>query len=210
MQDDSGLKRLLGFSWVYASFQSLVGATRGAKWVCDHFWRARPGQKVVDIGCGPGNTAHLLPDGVQYVGFDVSAHYIDHARRTFANDPNKTFLEGVAEDFLIQLPVQMQNADLVIMNGLLHHLNDEEALTALRLAHESLSPNGRLVCLEGCFLVSQAPMAHWLLKHDRGQNVRTESDWKALISKVFDNFDTYIATGLLRIPYTQIIIEAAR
>lgn len=208
MQDDSGLKRLLGFSWVYAGFQSLVGATRGAKWVSDHFWRAQRGQKVVDIGCGPGNTAHLLPNGVQYVGFDVSTRYIDHARKTFANDPDKAFLVGIAEDFVQQLPVQMQNADLVIMNGLLHHLSDEEALTALKLARKSLSPNGRLVCLEGCFLVSQAPMAHWLLKQDRGRNVRSESEWKALVSKVFDNFDTYIATGLLRIPYTQVIIEA--
>jgi len=210
MQDESGLKRLLGFSWVYASFQSVVGATRGAKWVSNHFWQIQPGQKVVDIGCGPGNTAHLLPNGVRYVGFDISTPYIDHARKAFASDPDKTFIVGIAEDFLVQLPAQMQNADLVIMNGLLHHLNDEEALTALKLAHESLSPNGRLVCLEGCFLVSQAPMAHWMLKHDRGQNVRSESEWKTLVSMVFNNFDTHIATGLLRIPYTQVIIEARR
>lgn len=210
MQDDSGLKRLLGFSWVYASFQSLVGAARGAKWVSDHFWRAQPGQKVVDIGCGPGNTVHLLPNGVRYVGFDVSTQYIDHACKTFASDPNKTFIVGVPEDFVVQLPAQMQNADLVIMNGLLHHLNDEEALTALKLAHKSLSPNGRLVCLEACFLASQAPMARWVLKQDRGQNVRTESEWKALVAQVFGKFETHILTGLLRIPYTQIIIEATR
>lgn len=208
MQDDSGLKRLLGFSWIYAGFQSLVGATRGAKWVSEHFWRAQPGQKVVDIGCGPGNTAHLLPDGVQYVGFDVSEHYIEHAREVFANDPNKSFIVGVAEDFVAQPPAQMLNADLVIMNGLLHHLDDNEALVALKLARAVLSPQGRLVCLEGCFLASQAPLARWILQQDRGQNVRSESAWKSLVSQIFLNFDTHILTGLLRIPYTQIIIEA--
>ncbi|MGC1547378.1 MAG: class I SAM-dependent methyltransferase [Rhodanobacter sp.] len=210
MQDDTGIKRILTLSWVYSLFQNLVGATKGAEWVSDNFWRAQPGHKAVDIGCGPGNTAHLLPKGVHYVGFDVSEKYIGHARETFAHDPDKTFIVGVAEDFVANLPPQMQNADLVIMNGLLHHLDDGEALTALRLARESLSPDGRLVCLEACFLISQAPIAHWVLKQDRGQNVRSEPEWKALVAQVFGNFETYILTGLLRIPYTQMIIEARR
>ena len=210
MQDDSGLKRLLGFSWIYAGFQRLVGATRGARWVAENFWRAQEGQKVVDIGCGPGNTAHLLPGGVKYVGFDVSDRYIEHARRKFANDHSKSLIVGIAEDFAAAPPDQMQNADLVIMNGLLHHLGDDQALSALRLARATLAPHGRLVCLEGCFLISQAPLARWILKQDRGQNVRSEQDWKRLISSVFDNFETHIVTGLLRIPYTQVIIEAQR
>ena len=210
MQDDSGIKSIFTFSWAYTLFQNLVGATKGAKWVSDNFWRAVPGQKVVDIGCGPANTVHLLQKGVQYVGFDVSEKYIAHAREIFARDPNRTFVVGVAEDFVADLPPQMQNADLVIMNGLLHHLDDADALTALKLARESLSSSGRLVCLEACFLVRQSILASWVLKQDRGQNVRSEPEWKALIAQVFVNFETYIVTGLLRIPYTQIIVEARR
>jgi len=150
---------------------------------------------------------HLLPAGVKYVGFDVSDEYISSARARYASDPDKIFLVGVAEDFVSHLPVQMQGADLVVINGLLHHLDDDEALTALRLARESLAPDGRLICLEGCFLLNQSPLAHWVLKQDRGQNVRTEPEWKALVAKVFEKFDTYILTGLLRIPYTLIVIE---
>jgi SAM-dependent methyltransferase len=210
MQDDRGIKRIFTLSWAYTLFQNLVGATKGAKWVSDHFWRVQDGQKVVDIGCGPANTVHILPAGVRYVGFDVSEKYIGHAREKFSGDPNKIFLVGVAEDFVTDLPPQMQGADLVIMNGLLHHLDDDEALTALRLARVALAPHGRLVCLEACFLLSQAPFAHWMLKQDRGQNVRSEPEWKALIAQVFGKFETNILTGLLRIPYTQIVIEAWR
>lgn len=210
MQDDTGIKRLFTLSWAYALFQDMVGATKGAKWVSDHFWRVQPGQKVVDIGCGPANTVHILPAGARYVGFDVSEKYIGHARQKFSGDPNKAFLVGVAEDFVANLPREMQDADLVIINGVLHHLDDDEALTALKLAREALAPNGRLVCLEACFLISQAPLARWMLKQDRGQNVRTEPEWKALVAQVFDKFETSILTGLLRIPYTQIIIEAKR
>lgn len=208
MQDDTGIKRIFTLSWAYSLFQNLVGATKGAEWVSTNFWRAKPGDKVVDIGCGPGNTAHLLQAGVNYVGFDVSDKYISHAREEFAQDSQKTFIVGVAEDFVTDLPIQMQNADLVIMNGLLHHLDDNEALTALKLARKSLKPGGRLICLEACFLISQAPLAHWVLRQDRGQNVRSEPEWKALVGQIFSQFDTYILTGLLRIPYTQIVIEA--
>lgn len=208
MQDNSGLKRLLGLSWIYASFQSAVGGTRGIKWIAENFWRAKAGQRVIDIGCGPGNTAHLLPPDVHYVGFDISEPYIESARKKFHLDSNKLFIVGVAEDFLLDPPAQMKNADLVIMNGLLHHLDDDSALTALRLARAALAPNGRLVCLEGCYLINQAPIARWILQQDRGQNVRSEHDWKKLVANVFDDFETHILTGLLRIPYTHIVIEA--
>lgn len=210
MQDDSGIKRIFTFSWAYTLFQNLVGATRGARWVSETFWRAQPGQKIVDIGCGPGNTVHLLPAGVHYVGFDVSKKYIGHAQEKFASDPNKTFIVGVAEDFLADPPAPMLDADLVIINGLLHHLDDDEALTALRLARAALAPGGRMVCLEACFLIRQAALAHWVLKQDRGRNVRSEQEWKALLAQVFETCETSILTGLLHIPYTHIVIEARR
>lgn len=210
MQDDRGIKRIFTLSWAYTLFQRLVGAANARQWVSEHFWRAQPGQKIVDIGCGPGSTVHLLPAGVKYVGFDVSEEYIADVRSRYADDPDKTFLVGVAEDFVEHPPAQMQDADLVIISGLLHHLDDGEALTALKLARSALAPDGRLVCMEGCFLLSQSPLARWVLKQDRGQNVRTEPEWKALVAKVFERSETYILTGLLRIPYTLIVIETRR
>lgn len=208
MQDDSGIKQILTHPRVYNAYQNLVGATRGRKWVSEHFWRVHAGQRVVDIGCGPGNSIQHLPAGVEYVGFDVSDRYIRHAREAFADDPDKTFIVGSAEDFLLDLPEPMCNADLVILSGLLHHLGDPEALTALRLAKKALSPHGRMVSLDGCFLVKQARLAYWLVSQDRGRNVRSEPEWKALAGQVFERFDTYILTGLDRTPYTYILIEA--
>jgi len=210
VQDDHGIKRIFTFSWAYNLFQDLVGATKARKWVSERFWRVRVGQKVVDIGCGPASTVHLLPAGVKYVGFDISEEYISSARTKFEGDPDKVFLVGMAEDYIDHLPEQMQDADLVVINGLLHHLDDNEALTALKLARASLAPEGKLVCLEASFLVSQATMARWVLKQDRGKNVRTEPEWKALVSQVFEKSESYILTGLLRIPYTLIVIEARR
>ncbi|MGH8213287.1 MAG: class I SAM-dependent methyltransferase, partial [Rhodanobacteraceae bacterium] len=134
MQDDNGLKRLLTLSWVYKAFQIAVGARQSKDWIARRFWRIAPGEKVVDIGCGPGNAIRHLPAGVKYVGFDISEAYIADAHARFGDDPDKAFLVGTAETFIADMPAPMQNADLVIINGLLHHLDDDEALAALNLA----------------------------------------------------------------------------
>lgn len=209
MQKDTGIRSLLSRPWIYNIYQDVVGATSARQWVSNRFWRARPGQRVVDIGCGPGNLVQHLPAGVKYVGFDVSEEYIGHARHAFENDPDKTFVVGSAEDFIIDLPEPMRNADLVVMGGLLHHLDDGEALTALRLARAALAPHGHLVALEGTFLVRQSRLSRWFVGLDRGRNVRNEPEWKALTGKVFDHFETFILTGLDRTPYTYIVIEAS-
>jgi hypothetical protein len=80
----------------------------------------------------------------------------------------------------------------------------------LKLARQALAPEGRVVCLEPSFLIHQARVSRWLLKRDRGRNVRSEPEWKALFAQAFDDFETFVLTGLLRIPYTHIIVEARR
>ena len=210
MQDDNGLKKILASSWAYTLFKRALGNRRAYEWMNREFWRVQPGQKVVDIGCGPGIVLRFLPEDIEYVGFDVSEEYIRHAREAHAGNPRRTFLVGNSEAFVKQLPESMADADLVLINGVLHHLDDDEALTALRLARACLRPGGRLVSYENCLLRSQAPLARWIVSKDRGRNLRYESEWKVLFSKVFASFETHVLTGLLRIPYTHIVIEARR
>jgi len=41
----------------------------------------RPGELVLDIGCGPGALLRYLPAGASYIGFDRNHAYIVQARR---------------------------------------------------------------------------------------------------------------------------------
>src|SRR5271166_5481714 len=56
----------------------------------------RPGERVVDLGCGPGGVLHLLGKHVgpagSVLGIDRSAHFVESARR-FAADLGLTQVE---------------------------------------------------------------------------------------------------------------------
>jgi ubiquinone/menaquinone biosynthesis C-methylase UbiE len=204
-QDDSGLKSLLTISRFYELFQKSLGGDNSRKWLAENIWKPRSGETIVDIGCGSGLILEHLPADIKYLGIDISAQYIRSARKRFS--ARGTFFLGTARDLVNQDGSHFGSADLVLCNGLLHHLSDGEALEILELSKRIMKSNGRLVCLEATFLARQTRLSRWIVSTDRGRHVRTEQEWKNLIGQAFESFSTTILTGLLRIPYTHIVIE---
>jgi hypothetical protein len=94
--------------------------------------------------------------------------------------------------------------------GILHHLDDGEALQLFHLAQTALKPGGRLITLDGVFVQKQSPCARYIISKDRGQNVRTQQGYLQLASQVFSTITTSIRHDLLRIPYTHIILECMK
>jgi ubiquinone/menaquinone biosynthesis C-methylase UbiE len=208
VQDDSGLKRVLTISKLYDLFQNLIGGEKARKWVAKEIWKLRGGEKVVDMGCGPGSSLDYLPENIDYWGIDLSETYIETARKQYPTRGN--FLVGTAADFINSSDTRLDKTDLILCNGLLHHLCDEEAVEVLELSKRILKPGGRLVCLEATFLVHQTWLSKWIISKDRGRYIRSEREWKKLIGKVFNSYSTDVVTGLIRIPYTHLIIECFR
>ncbi|HKO43133.1 MAG TPA: methyltransferase [Pyrinomonadaceae bacterium] len=205
--EDSGwLKNLLSISQVYDFFQhSVLGGRQAREWLAGNFWRLKGGERIVDIGCGSGAVLDFLPRDSDYIGIDVSESYIVAARKKYSG--NATFFLGTPRDFLNQDSSPRNNTDLVLCNGLLHHLPDDQAREVLEIAKQLLKPGGRLVCLEATYLARQTRLSKWIVSTDRGRFVRSEQEWKTLFSQAFDRCDTTILTGLIRIPYTHIVIE---
>lgn len=208
MEKKGGMRKLLSLSSVYEGFQNLLGARRTREWLAANYWKLKGGEKVVDIGCGPGVILDQIPEGVRYFGFDVSENYINKARDRYGD--RGVFILGKAGEVLGSRENDLRGADLALCNGVLHHLDDEESLEVMRLAKEVLSPGGRLVCLEPSFLAHQGRFSKWIMKKDRGCHVRTEEEWKALAGRVFDSFSSEIAVGLIRIPYTHIVMVCTK
>ena len=208
MQDDIGFLRILSVSSIYDFFQDLVGVKDSRKWMAKTFWRLKGGEKIVDVGCGPGAILDYLPADVVYRGFDTSDAYIETARRKYGN--RGEFIVSTAGGLLAGDWQRLCNADLVMCNGVLHHLEDDEVIEVFELSRRILSSTGRLVCLEPTYLTHQSRLSKWMIGKDRGKNVREEGRWKDLAVSVFEGCSTSILTGLIRLPYTHIVIECSR
>jgi SAM-dependent methyltransferase len=135
----------------------------------------RPGQRILDIGCGPGGLCRFFQPE-DYVGIDISAAYIEHARRCLP----ATFHVMPAEG----LGALADRFDLAVMCGVFHHLSDEQVRTTLAGLRRVLKPHGRFVLLEAVWPSRRWDLLGYLLRRlDRGRYVRTRAEWCRLLGE---------------------------
>jgi SAM-dependent methyltransferase len=176
------------------------------RWFVDRVLSLRPGQKIVDIGCGPGSILDLLPQGIQYVGVDISERYVSAARRKYGG--RGTFICGSVDEWTKDS--RTAEADVVMVVGVLHHADDDEARKILEFARAALRDGGRFIFYEPCYLIWQSRLSAYLMSKDRGQNVRFEQEWKDLIASVFPSMTTNIVTGMNRLFYVCIVGQCSK
>ena len=104
---------------------------------------ARPGERVVDAGCGPGFYCDELADEVgpdgSVVGVDSSAPMLALAERRCADRANVDLREGD----VLALPVEDASVDAVICVQVLEYVAD--ATAALAEIRRCLRPGGRVL-----------------------------------------------------------------
>jgi len=207
MEDNSGLKCILGKHCVYNLFQEIVGGNSARKKFISDYVKANAGDKIVEIGCGP---AQLLPwlVNIRYIGIDTNKDYIDSAKKEYRSQG--LFLLGDTK--LYEDDTRVLDADIVICSAILHHLNDDEAVHAIKFAYKVLKKGGRLVCGEPCWVPNQGYISKWILSNDRGKNIRDEEGYKRIMRGIFknSNISSIIDLKPLRIPSTSVIITCVK
>lgn len=186
-------KRLLGHVPLYIALQKGVGADR-LRYRCLDELDLRPGDCVIDVGCGPAYYLDRLP-AVRYHGFDTSPRYIDYARRRFG-DRGEFRCEVFGPQHLDQLPP----ADAVMLLGLLHHLSDAASRELLRLAGRALAPGGQVISVDTCFEPTQGRISRWMSHNDRGEYVREPDGFVALAEEAFTEVDGEVLNTVTRVP----------
>lgn len=198
----AGVRSVLSFPGAYRWFWKAIGGPAYIKRYVEEYVKPQPGCRILDIGCGPGTVVSYFPD-TEYVGFDSSPQYIEAARQQF---PRATFVCARVSEY------QPQRAyfDVALALGVVHHLDDAEALQLFQMAHDALRQGGRLVTLDGVFAPRQSAAARYLVRHDRGKFVRSEDGYVRIASRIFPAVKATVRHDLLRIPYTHIILECVR
>lgn len=196
------IKKILSVPQIYTLWQKIIGDYKLRKIYCKDYIKAKTGDRILDIGCGPGNMIDYLPQNIDYVGFDDSQLYIENAKKRYPQGNYSFFCQRInfAKDF-------DEKFDLIMANAVLHHIDDEEVKKLISFASTNLKPGGRFITHDGCFTENQSAIKKWLLKNDRGKFARTKENYFMLFSKYFNEIKVTIREDLYNIPYTIIIFE---
>jgi SAM-dependent methyltransferase len=200
------MKLLLEKPSVYQVFSRIVGADRSRSIHVKEYVKPRVGDRVLDIGCGPADILDYLPK-VDYIGFDINPSYIESARKRYGGR-GQFHCQRVSE--VASSAGYAESFDIVLATGILHHLDDREALELFDIARRALRPGGRLVTLDGCYAAGQSRIAAYLLSRDRGRFVRTPDAYAVLARQAFPAVTAAVRHDTLRIPYSHLILECVK
>lgn len=202
-QITSGIHAIFSHPTIYSGFQNILGAKKFRSRFVEEFIKPFSGCAVLDIGCGPADILEHLSN-VQYWGFDISELYIEQAIKRFGDKGN--FRCALLDEEALE---SMPSFDIVLLMGVLHHLDDATAINVLNLARRALKPGGRLLSFDPCFEPKQNLIAHLLISLDRGQNVRTRDGYAELVQQVFESPRVTVKHQSW-IPYTYCFMESKR
>lgn len=126
---------------------------------------------VLDVGCGPGTNAATFRSVHRYVGVDLNERYIRFAEKRYRGE----FLVGDVTEGMDA----GEQFDLVLMNSLMHHLDDEGAGALLDSLKAVTASEGEIHVLDLVLAPSGIPRRMALA--DRGEHPRNPSQWVDLV-----------------------------
>jgi len=148
---------------------------RTKKKIHEHFVRNR---LTLDLGCGTAEFCRCFAPEV-YLGVDISEKYITFAKRRY---PRYSFAIAAGQS----LCLRSQTFPQILINGVIHHLNDEKAQSMLNEAHRILTDDGKLLLIEDIETNSTNLLSRLIHSMDEGDNIRWQEQYERLLNKFFE------------------------
>jgi len=189
-----------GHAALYVLSQRMVGADL-ARRTCLEALAPRPGDRILDIGCGPAYYLDHLP-ACDYHGFDTDRRHIASARARYG-DRGHFYDEPYGPEHAARLAP----FDGVLLLGLLHHLDDEQASSLLALVARSIRPTGRVITLDTALYEGQSRLARLIAKNDRGDFIRPPKAFRRLASEHFASIEDRIVGDTPRMLASHYMME---
>lgn len=199
-QKTSGVRSLLSIPVIYKSLQNII-TNNGFHRIVNEYFELKEYEILLDVGCGTGDILKYLPDNIEYFGIDLSDKYISDAKKKF--NERGTF---ICVDFKNFDFVQIGNPDIIILIGVLHHLDDDEVTDLFKSLSTIIGDNTRFVTVDPCFIANQSFLAKLAVSMDRGQDIRMPDKLEALLKPFSSTTKMFIRSDLLSIPYNHAIV----
>lgn len=129
----------------------------------------RENGRILDVGCGPATNAAFFSKW-DYLGVDLNPEYIKVAKTNF---PGMRF--EVADAAALEL--NGEKFDVVLINSLMHHLNDAECGELLSGIRHTLGSDSAIIAQEPITPDENKRLMRFLMKNDRGDHFRTHDEW---------------------------------
>lgn len=196
------MRQLLSIPWIYSFFQYINGANNMRKTLTKSYIKSDSFLRILDIGCGTCDILEYL-EFAEYTGIDFSNKYIKKNKKRFSKKKNVKFLSMDLNDFLA---INSEKFDIILLLGVMHHLNDSELNQCLSNIQKALSPDGRIVTLDGVYEDNLTWFEKLLLRGDRGAYIRTKEEWVQIFTSIFRDYTFSITKNLYYLPYNVIIL----
>ncbi|BCS31507.1 hypothetical protein TBR22_A07080 [Luteitalea sp. TBR-22] len=140
-ESESDAKMFVASTTDEQTFERSAAYTRG---LLERFVGLHASDVVLEIGCGVGRIApEVAPLVKTWIGTDISANMLGHAKRRLATLPNVRLVE-LADVGLAEIPDA--SVDVVYCTVVFMHLYEWDRYKYVTEAHRVLKPGGRLYC----------------------------------------------------------------
>jgi len=197
-----GAGKILESPSIFNFWQKITGAEEWKSRFMREYIKPFQDARILDVGCGTGSVLNYIDKtiNVDYVGCDINQDYIRQAGKKFGSKGTFYCCDVNA------LSEKESDFDIVIAIGIFHHLDDKSALTLVDSVKRKLKTGGAFFIAEPVRTENQSRFEKYLMKNDRGKNIKAETGYLSMLKDFFSSVESKIVRDSHFIPWTVNVI----